>query len=441
MAGRFERARRVALDVSPLRESVPYRSLWLGQLVSLIGTNMRVVAAAYQVFQITDSTVAVGLIGLVEVVPLIVFSIIGGAIGDRMDRRLLLLRTQSGLLVTSTLLTLVALMDSPPLALIYVLLGVSAAITAIDQPTRTALAPSLVREDQIASVAALRQVVFQTTQIIGPAIGGVVIGAFGVAAVYGIDAVSFVAGLVALRWVPARPPSTVDDRTRFESIREGMRFALRTQAILAIFAIDLVAMIFGMPRAVFPALAQNTFGLGAGGLGLLFAAPSAGALLGALSSGWVRIVRRRGVAVIFSVAAWGLAITLAGLSVFSFALTLFFLAVAGAADVFSAVFRGTILLESTPDHLRGRLSAANIMVVTGGPRVGDVEAGVVAEFAGAPGSIVIGGLACLVGTAVVAWRLPSLRAYRAPKPTAPEAAAEAELTQLGSGIPSGRSEG
>lgn len=427
MSGRFERARKVALDITPLKESVPYRALWLGQLVSLIGTNMRVVAAAYQVFEITESSVAVGLIGLVEVVPLIVFSIIGGAVGDRMDRRLLLLRTQAGLLVTSALLMLVTLTDSPPLGLIYLLLGVSAAITAMDQPTRTALAPSLVRPDQIASVSALRQVVFQTTQIIGPAIGGVVIATLGVAAVYGIDAASFIAGLIALRWVPARPPSPVEEKTRLESVREGLRFALRTQAILAIFVIDLVAMIFGMPRAVFPALAQQTFGLGASGLGLLFAAPSLGALLGALASGWVRTVARRGIAVIAAVTVWGLAITLAGLSVFSFPLTLFFLAVAGAADVFSAVFRGTILLESTPDRLRGRLSAANIMVVTGGPRLGDVEAGLVAGLIGAPGSIVVGGVACLVGTGVVAAAFPKFRSYVAPPDSEAGALDESEM--------------
>ncbi len=263
---------------------------------------------------------------------------------------------------------------------------------------------------------ALRQVVFQTTLIVGPAIGGFVIHAFGVEWVYVLDAVSFLASLAALRWVPPRPPGEMGQATRLESIREGLRFSFKTPLLLSIFSIDLVAMIFGMPRAVFPALAEHRFGMGARGLGLLYAAPSVGALVGALTTGWVAGVQRRGRAVIVAVAAWGAAITFAGLSVFSLPLTLLFLALAGAADVVSAVFRGTMLFEQTPDHLRGRVSAVNIMVVTGGPRLGDIEAGLVAAIpaVGAAGSVVIGGVACLLGTAAVAALSPSLRSYAAP---------------------------
>ncbi|MDQ4064446.1 MAG: MFS transporter, partial [Actinomycetota bacterium] len=175
--------------------------------------------------------------------------------------------------------------------------------------------------------------------------------------------------------------------------------------------IDLVAMIFGMPRAVFPALSETTFGLGPQGVGILFAAPAIGALIGALTTGWVTSVRRQGLAVLLAVTGWGAAITLAGLSTFSIALTVVFLAIAGAADVVSAVFRGTILLETTPEPLLGRMNALNIMVVTGGPRLGDVEAGLVAGLVGVVPSIIFGGVACLVGTAAVAWAFPSLRNY------------------------------
>jgi MFS family permease len=184
--------------------------------------------------------------------------------------------------------------------------------------------------------------------------------------------------------------------------------------ISSIFVIDLIAMIFGMPRAVFPQLADETFGLGAAGLGLLYAAPSAGALLGALTTGWVKHVRRQGIAVVLAVAVWGAAIAAAGLSLFSLLLTLTFLAIAGAADVVSAVFRGTMLLEATPVNLRGRVQALNQMVVSGGPRIGDLEAGLVAGAIGAGPSVVVGGLACLVGTGVVATRVKQLRAYVAP---------------------------
>src|SRR5680860_402699 len=182
------------------------------------------------------------------------------------------------------------------------------------------------------------------------------------------------------------------------AIREGLSYARRTPVLMSIFIIDLVAMIFGMPRAVFPALADGTFAVGPFGLGLLYAAPAAGALVGALTTGWVGRIRRQGIAVVVAVAVWGAAIALAGLSLFSLVLTLFFLAIAGAADVVSAVFRGTMLLEATPAKLRGRVNSLNQMVVAGGPRLGDVEAGLVAGAIGPGPSIVVGGAACLIGT-------------------------------------------
>lgn len=415
MGRRFGRARSIALDVSPLRDSVPYRALWLGQIVSLIGTQMRYVAIPFQVFQITHSTLAVGLIGLVEVVPLIVFSIIGGALADSLDRRKVMAVAQVIFLVDSAALALVSLGDRPSLVAIYVLTGIGGAVGAVDRPARSAMVPALVEPTQLTAAMALHQVVFHVTQIAGPALGGVLISALGeVAWVYVIDAVSFLAGLVALGWVPSSTGATANDEGALSltAIREGLVFAWRTPLILSIFIVDLVAMIFGMPRAVFPALAEETFHQGAIGLGLLYAAPSVGALVGALTTGWVKNVERQGAAVLIAVAAWGAAITLAGLSLFSLALTLLFLALAGAADVVSAVFRGTMLLDATPELLRGRTQALNLMVVTGGPRLGDVEAGAVAGLIGAGPSIVVGGVACLAGTGVVAAAFSSLRTYR-----------------------------
>ena len=249
------------------------------------------------------------------------------------------------------------------------------------------------------------------TQIIGPALAGLMLARFEIGWVYAIDAVTYVAAMIALRWVPSTPITSSGAESPVQSIKEGLRFAVRTPVLLSIFSIDLVAMIFGMPRAVFPELATETFDVGPQGLGILYAAISAGALIGALTTGWVKRVRRQGRAVLLAVAVWGLTITLAGLSLWSFWLTLFFLALAGAADVISAVFRGTMLQERTPDELRGRMSAVQIMVVTGGPRVGDIEAGLVAGAFGAPASVVIGGLACLAGTALIARVFPSLRNY------------------------------
>lgn len=233
--------------------------------------------------------------------------------------------------------------------------------------------------------------------------------------VYALDALTFFAALVALRWVPSKRPHAGDSEAgvSLDSIKRGLRYVSRTPLIMSIFVTDLVAMIFGMPRAVFPELAIETFGLGSTGLGLLYAAPSVGALTGALTSGWVTRINRQGIAVLAAVAVWGTAIALAGLSLFSLALTLFWLTVAGGADVISAVFRGTILLQTTPDALRGRTNALNQMVVTGGPRVGDVEAGLLAGATGAGPSVVVGGVVTLAGTGAVAAAFRSMRRYRA----------------------------
>ncbi|MEA2499608.1 MAG: hypothetical protein QOH26_2013, partial [Actinomycetota bacterium] len=360
MSRRFAGARRLALDISPLRDSKPYRALWLGQVVSLIGTQMRFVAVPWQVFQITGSTVAVGLVGLVEVAPLIAFSILGGAFADVTDRRKLVGLMTVGMLLTSIALALLTFAGHASLLAVYALTAVASAVSAVEHPARLAMMPSLVKKEQVPAVMALRQVAFQTTQIVGPAVGGLLIASFSLGWVYAIDAVTFVAVLASMRWIPALPPETMPARGGWIAIRDGLRFAFKTPVLRSIFLIDLVAMVFGMPRAVFPALADNVFHVGARGVGFLYAAPAAGALLAAVLGGWVTRVRRQGRAVIVAVTAWGVAIALAGLSLWSLALTLLFLAAAGAADVYSAIFRGTMILQVTPDSLRGRVSAVNI---------------------------------------------------------------------------------
>ena len=382
---------------------------------------MRFVAVPWQVFQLTHSTVAVGVVGLVEVIPLIAMSILGGAFADSMDRKAVVARSNFGLLLTSLALGLLTFSGHASLTGVYVITALASALAAIDQPARNAMVPSLVAEEQLPAVMALRQIVFQVTMIVGPALGGLMIASFSLGWVYVIDAFTFISAALSLRWIPSLPPDKGEGRTGLQAIREGLRFSFRTPLLLSIFSIDLVAMIFGMPRAVFPYLAANVFHAGAAGAGLLYAAPAAGALLAAAATGWVGRISRQGVAVIVSVAAWGVAITLAGLSLWSLPLTMVFLAIAGGADVYSAVFRGTMLLEATPDQLRGRVSAVNIMVVTGGPRVGDLETGLVAGALGAGPAVVIGGLACLVGTAAIAWAIPALGAYRTRvAPNAPE---------------------
>lgn len=371
---------------------------------------MRYVALAWQVYSLTGSSVAVGLLGLAEVIPLIVLTMFAGALADSGDRKKIMMWSQIASMGVSVALTIVALTDNPALWLLYALAALGATFDALDRPSRQAVIPSLVGVEKIAAALALRQITFQLAQILGPALGGLAIASLSLAAVYALDAATFVASLISLRPLP---PSRPEGETRRDAkmIVEGLRFSLGRPLIRSVFAIDLIAMVFGMPRAVFPALAENVFHMGAEGVGILYAAPSVGALLGALFSGWVGRISRYGRAIFIIVAVWGASISLAGVFAFSLPLLLIFLVIAGIADVLSAVFRGTLVQETTPDALRGRVTAVNQLVVVGGPRLGDVEAGFAAAALGPRGSVISGGLACLVGIGLLWLKTPQLKQY------------------------------
>jgi MFS family permease len=409
--------RRSMLDLTPLRISRDFRLLWLGELVSHTGRMITLVAIPYQVYEVTRSALAVGVIGLVQVVPLVFFSLIGGAVADAMDRRRLLLLSQAGSMAASFLLVGGAVVDRPPLWFLYLAAALASASSAFDAPARSAAIPNLVPKDRLASAIALNQVLFQVNDVAGPAIGGLIIAQFGLAWAYTIDAVTFLAAIAALLLMRPMPPGRQGARPPIlRSVREGFRYLKGRRVLLSTFLVDLNAMIFGMPRALFPVLAREAFRIGPAGLGLLYAAPAAGALVGALLTGWVRHVRRQGRAVLWAVAVWGVAIIGFGFSTGALWLALGFLAVAGAADVISAIFRSTILQSSVPDSLRGRLSSIHIMVVVGGPRLGDLEAGVVAQLTSPMFSVVSGGIACVAGVAILAAVVPQLRRYHAGEP-------------------------
>ncbi len=415
--------RGLALDIRPLRESRDYRLLWIGELISTTGRQISVVALPLQVFLLTRSSLAVGLIGLVQLLPLVGFSLVGGAVADRMDRRKLILVTEAGLTGTSVLLVLGAIAHHPPLWYLYSVTGIQAGILGVNSPTRSATIPNLVPRDRLPAALALNQVMFNTTLIVGPALGGLIIARLGshdpyqgLKWAYGADVVTFLGSILAAFLLSPQPPKRQEGEetvSAFESIRQGLAYLKGRRILISTFMIDLDAMIFGMPRALFPVLALTVFRTGPEGLGLLYAAPAVGALLGALTTGWVGRIKRQGLAVIWAVALWGAAITLFGLSGRFFLLALVFLAFAGAADVVSAVFRSTILQLSVPDRLRGRLSAIHIAVVTGGPRLGDVEAGVVASLVSPWFSVISGGLACIAGAIVLVGLIPELGRYRA----------------------------
>ncbi len=401
------------VDLEPLRRDRDFRLIWAGQMVSAIGRQVTVVTLPYQLWVATRSPLSIGALSLVQLVPLLAFSLYGGAVADAVDRRRLLLVTQSVLALCSAALAVIALLPRAPIALVYVVAFLAATVSAVDQPSRTSAIPRLVPRERLSMAIALNQAGFQTAGVVGPAIGGLLIAVVGPAGAYLVDAVSYGASLAALVVIAPIPALAGAARPGLTAMVEGLRFARSRAEILGSFIVDLDAMIFGMPQALFPILALTVFHAGAGGYGLLAAAPAAGALVGALTAGWVSRVRFQGRAVYAAVAVWGVAITAFGLATFSLPLALLLLAVAGAADVTSAVFRGTILQLATPDQLRGRLSALHGMVVAAGPRLGDMEATAVAAAFGAQLSVVSGGIACLAGLAVIAWRFPRLGQYQA----------------------------
>ena len=413
--------RGLLLDIEPLRLYRDFRIVYFGQIVSNTGRQVVVVALPYQLYVETQSPLSIGLLAFVQLVPLLVFSLWGGAIADSFEQRRLLLLTQSGLLLTSLALTGIALLDQPPIFLIYVVAFLAASISAIDQPARSAATYRLVPREDLPRVIALSQAGWQLPSVIGPALGGLLIATVGLPAAYFVDTLTFAVALVAVALISPLPALREGRRPGVDAVLEGLRFVRRIPTILATFVIDLDAMIFGLPVAIFPILALDVFQVGPQGLGLMAAAPAAGALVGALLSGWCARVRYQGRAVMAAVTAWGVSITLFGLTTLvptsaGFTLALGFLAMAGASDAISAVFRSTILQVSVPDRLRGRLSSIHLAVVTGGPRIGDMRATTVAALTSAQFSVVSGGLLCILGVAVTAWLFPQLGAYDATLP-------------------------
>ena len=406
--------RRLALDLTPLRASRDFRLLLSGELLTGLGSQAALVALPYQVYTQTGSAFLTGLLGAVELGPLVAAALLGGAIADRMDRRRLLLLVQGALILAAAALAAGAFAGAPPVWLLYLLAAVLAGSSSLEGVVRVAIVPNLVAPEQLRGALALSFGLYQLTAVVGPGAGGLLIAAAGVEGAYVADAVSCVAmALAAWRMGPQLPRGEHDpDAGIRRSITEGLRFVRGNQALKGSFAIDLLAMTFGMPRALFPVLSISVYGTGAAGTGVLFASVSAGATVAALTTGWLGHTRRQGRGVIVAVALWGLAITVVGL-VGSLWLAALALAVAGAADSVSAVCRATINQTVTPDALRGRMSSLFMIVVTGGPRLGDVESGAVASLSSARFSVVSGGLACVAGVAVVVLAFPALLAYDA----------------------------
>lgn len=382
-------------------------------LISELGFQFTLVATYVQVTELTGSPAAVGIIGLVGFLALVAGSVAGATFLDAVDRRKILIWSQFGYIAAAGLLLGGSIHGRPPLALIYLAVAIFAAVSAVEGPTRSAMTPRLVGRELVPSALALNQVIWNGTGLAGPAVAGVVIARLGLPWAYGVDLVTYGAMLIAAAYIAPLPPERAGNVSRgWPAVREGYGYLRGRRVLQSTFVIDIIAMVFGMPRALFPILAATQFGGGATVAGLLFAAPAVGAFVGAMTTGWVGGVRHQGRAVVWAVVAWGAGIVAFGITD-QLWLALLFLVVAGAADVISAVFRSTILQLSVPDALRGRLSGIHILVVTGGPRLGDLEAGLVAAAFTPTVSVISGGLLCIAGAALIAWRVPEFWRYHA----------------------------
>ena len=403
--------RRLAIDLGPLRRHQAFRRLFVGQTISTFGSEIAAVAAPFQLYELTHSTLQVGLLSITELVPLLTLTIVGGAIADAIDRRRLLLWTEALLALVSVGLALNASLDEPRVWALYVLATLSMCIFSFGVAGMTTVIPRLVEPEELAAANAIESVYSSTTSVGGPAVGGLLIAAAGISGAFWIDAGTFAASLWSIWMLPKLAPAPDADRPSVRSIVQGFRFVVSKKVLLGMFLTDSNAMVFGMPRALFPALAKK-FGGGAGIVGVLYAAPYAGALLASLLSGWIGHVRRQGLVVVIAAGLWGAFIVAFGFAD-SLWLALIFLAGAGAADNVSAVMRQTILFSVTPDRMRGRVSGIEFAQVASTPALGNLEAGVVASLTSLRFSIVSGGILCVVGTLVIAALFPAFVRYDA----------------------------
>jgi len=405
---------RLLADIGPLRRYPEFRRLWFGFATSTLGTQLATVTLGYEVYIITHSSLDVGLISLIQLAPAIFGSLLGGSIADAIDRRRVLFVTETVMAVCAVGMGLDSRSGHPLLWALYVLAAVNALFAGCDGPTRTAMLTSLVPRESIVAANALRLSMNQLATVIGPSIGGILIAALGPATAFFINAASFLFALVTVFSVSSRRPAGGGRKFGLRSILEGFQFVKERPAIQGCFIADLNATILGMPTALFPAIGVTMFHGGARDVGFLYSAPGLGALVASVLSGWTGNIRRPGLAVCACITVWGLAIAGFGFSRI-LPLALFFLAIAGGADVISAVFRSTIIQTEAPDNLRGRLSSFQTAVVGAGPRLGNFEAGGVASLAGTQFSVVSGGLGCVIGIAIIAKLLPRFLRYELPR--------------------------
>jgi MFS family permease len=401
------RGRSFAIDLTPLRASREFRLLFTGQAVSFFGSMTTFVALPWQVFRLTGSNLAVGLLGVAEFVPVLVMAFVGGALADAVDRRRMVLLSEAMLAAGTLVLILNSLLTQPRVWVLFACASLFAALNGLQRPSLEALIPRIVEPAMLPAAISLRTLGATVGMIAGPALGGQLATWLGAVAAYSFDFVTFAASLVALWVMRAVPPPAGTERVSPRAILEGLRYARSRPELLGTYLIDINAMFFGMPIALFPAIAER---FGGSSLGLLYAAPAFGAMLTTLTSGWAKRVNRHGLMVALAAASWGMAIVGFGLAG-SLWLALLFLALAGASDMVSGLFRSLIWNQTIPDHLRGRLAGIEMVSYTTGPLLGNAESGLAARLFGVRASVVSGGVLCLAGTALLSLLLPQLIRY------------------------------
>jgi len=396
-----------AIDVRPLKHSRDYRLLFIGQFVSAFGSALSFVVLPWQVYQLTRSTFAVGMLGIVEFGPMFLMAFVGGSLADYIDRRRLIILAESGLAICSGVLVANSLLIKPHTWILFVVSGLFAGLNSLHRPALESLTPRLVEADHLPAVSALNVFRYSFNYIVGPAIGGIIATSLGAAFAFSIDASTFLISILTVILIKSVPVPSDPDPVSFRSIVTGFKYASSRQELLGTYLIDLNAMFFGMPLALFPAIAE---GFGQSSLGLLYAMPAAGALIVSLTSGWTSRINRHGLAVAIAASLWGVAIVFFGLTR-NLWLALFFLAFAGGADCVSGLFRMTIWNQTIPDHLRGRLAGIELISYTTGPYLGNGEAGLVASRFGLRTSVVSGGVLCVLGSGLLALLLPAFIKY------------------------------
>ncbi|MFI8293663.1 MFS transporter [Streptomyces sp. NPDC085614] len=397
-------------DTAPWRSSADFRLLWIQGLVTYFSSFMALIALPLQIKDLTNSPFAVGAMGAVELVPLVVFGLYGGALADAVDRRKVIILTEAGLGVLALVLLLNALLPSPMLWPLYLVAACVSALAGLQRPALDSLLARIVPHEQQTAAAALNSLRWQTGAIAGPALAGLVVAYAGHAPAYGLTIAGFAASVLLCRRLAPAPPAHDAEKPSLRGIAEGARYAWSRPVLLGTYAIDLAAMFFAFPNTIFPFLADELDADWA--LGLMYAAGSVGSLVLGLTSGWTSKVRRHGLLVVFGAAGWGLAIALAG-RFDDIRLVLLCLAFAGAGDMLSGLGRSTIWNQTIPEELRGRLAGIEVLSYSVGPQLGQVRAGAMAGWTGTRPAIWSGGLACVASVGLLCLTLPRLLTYDA----------------------------